>query len=53
VSGGARAGYLIDLRDEPTAGLVIVVNHPPAPAPDREPGLTIDVSPNKRGGEGG
>ncbi|MDE5464532.1 hypothetical protein [Bradyrhizobium sp. CSS354] len=43
--GGARAGYLIDLRDEQTVpGLVIVV-HEKAPAADQA-GLVIDVTPN-------
>jgi hypothetical protein len=44
--GGPRAGWLIDLSDQQTPGLVIVVNHPaPAPAAD-EAGLMIDVTPN-------
>jgi hypothetical protein len=51
LAGGPRAGWVINLGDDPapTAGLVIVVNHPPAPpAPTHEPGLTIDVTPNRR-----
>jgi hypothetical protein len=43
--GGARAGYLIDLSDEPRAGVVIVIQ-PPAPRdPQQHPGTTIDVTP--------
>jgi len=49
LAGGPRAGYIIDLSGEQptTAGLVIVVNHPPATAPAADP-FTIDVTPNKR-----
>ena len=47
IAGGPRAGYLIDLSDQPRAGLVIVVNHPPATVPTEDP-FTIDVTPNKR-----
>jgi hypothetical protein len=53
LAGGPRAGYIIDLSgsEQPTtAGLVIVVNHPPA-QPAHEPCLTIDVTPNKRDAE--
>lgn len=49
LAGGPRAGYIIDLSGEQptTAGLVIVVNHPPAQPAASEPGLMIDVTPNK------
>lgn len=47
IAGGGRAGYLIDLRDEPRAGLVIVVNQPAASAATDKAGLVIDVTPNK------
>jgi hypothetical protein len=46
--GRARAGWAIDLSyDEPRAGLVIVVNHPPAQPAAKDGGLTIDVTPGK------
>ncbi len=50
LAGGPRAGYVIDLSsDQPTtAGLVIVVNHPPAQPAARDAGMTIDVTPNRR-----
>jgi hypothetical protein len=49
LAGGPRAGYIIDLSGEAptTAGLVIVVNHPPAQPAAKDVGLTIDVTPNR------
>jgi hypothetical protein len=49
LAGGPRAGYIIGLSGEAptTAGLVIVVNHPPAQPAARDDGLTIDVTPNR------
>lgn len=45
--GGPRAGWTIDLSEPTQAGLVIVVNHPPTPAPKADQtGLVIDVTPN-------
>jgi len=43
-SGGARAGYLIDLSDEPKAGVVIVIT--PPREPQQQPGAMIDITPN-------
>jgi hypothetical protein len=42
--GGARAGYLIDLSDEPRAGVVIVIQ--PPREPQQRPGAMIDITPN-------
>jgi hypothetical protein len=36
---GARAGYLIDLSDEPRAGVVIIIG------PREQPGPMVDVTP--------
>jgi hypothetical protein len=46
--GGARAGWIVDVSEPTTAGLVIVVNHPAPvqPAAD-EARLVIDVTPNR------
>jgi hypothetical protein len=44
--GGARAGYVLDLSDQQTPGLVIVIEQPKAPT--QSPGLTIDVTPPKQ-----
>ncbi len=49
-SGGARAGWSIDLSEQTQAGLVIYVNQAaPLPAADQA-GIVIDVTPNKGDG---
>jgi hypothetical protein len=47
--GRARAGWAIDLTDQ-APGLVIVIQQPRQPATTEEPGLTIDVTPNRPSG---
>jgi hypothetical protein len=50
--GGARAGYLIDLSDEPRRAGVVVVIQPreqQQPADQRRPGVMIDITPNEDG----
>jgi hypothetical protein len=42
--GGARAGWVIDLSDEQSPGVVI---HIVSPAPRQHPGEMIDVTPNE------
>jgi hypothetical protein len=59
ISGGPRAGYVIDLSDDgPSPGVVIVIE--PPRTPERQPqsaGVTIDVTPtsgsDNRGSERG
>jgi hypothetical protein len=42
--GGVRAGFRIDLSEEPRAGVVIVIQ--PPREPQQRPGAMIDVTPN-------
>jgi len=42
ISGGARAGFLIDLSDEPAPGVIVQIINNPAP---QSSGVTIDVTP--------
>lgn len=45
--GGPRAGWTIDLSEPTQPALVIVVNHPPPPAPKADQtGVVIDATPN-------
>jgi hypothetical protein len=44
IGGGARAGYLIDLSDDQSPGVVIQIIN--SPAPQQQPGEMIDVTPN-------
>jgi hypothetical protein len=45
--GGPRAGYLIDLSDEPRPGVVVIIQPPVARDPQQRPGAVIDVTPNE------
>jgi hypothetical protein len=46
ISGGPRAGYVIDLSDDgPSPGVVIVIEPPRAPEQPQSAGVTIDVTP--------
>jgi hypothetical protein len=47
ISGGPRAGYLIDLSDEPAPGVVIILGPAPPRDPNQQPGAVIDITPNK------
>jgi hypothetical protein len=49
ISGGPRAGYVIDLSDGPSPGVVIVIEPPRTPEREQpqSAGVTIDVTPNK------
>jgi hypothetical protein len=55
LGGGARAGYAIDLSDDPKPGIVIYI-HPPRQIPtdaSQQPGAVIDVTPSRLDDEGG